>query len=180
MPSSNGADDRPRTSAEKQRFSSGGRTRFIVLKGRWGRAIDRAVVWATGYSLITKQYALAGQRPYTPTLLLTTIGARTGRRRTVVLPYYPVGDDLVVRGSNGGGPTDPHWVHNIRASEHAWIRVGRRNMAVNAHVSTGDERVGLYDELCRQSEMTATYQQMCAPRELPLVVLSPIDSGRPS
>lgn len=171
-----GADHRPRTSDEKQRFSSGGRTGFIILKGRWGRAIDRAVVWATGYSLITKQYAMAGRRPYTPTLLLTTIGARTGRRRTAVLPYYRVGDDLVVRGSNGGGPTDPHWVHNVRASPHAWIRVNRVNKAVRARVATGAERVELFDELCRQSEMTATYQQMCAPRELPLVVLSPIES----
>ncbi len=52
-------DQRPRTSREKMRFASGGRTWFIVLRGRWGRAIDKAVVWATGYSLVTKQFALA-------------------------------------------------------------------------------------------------------------------------
>ena len=169
---SGGSDDRrPRTSADKRRFSSGGRTGFIILKGRWGRAIDKGLVWGTGYSLITKQYALAGGRPYTPSLLLTTIGARTGRRRTSVLPYFRVGDALVLRGSNGGGPTDPGWVHNVRANPAAWIRVRCRNRPVLAHVAVGDERVELYDELCRRSDMTRVYQEMCAPRELPLVVV---------
>ena len=168
---SGGSDHRPRTSADKRRFSSGGRTGFIILKGRGGRAVDTALVWGTGYSLITKQYALAGGRPYTPTLLLTTVGARTGRRRRAVLPYFRVGDDLVVRGSNGGGPTDPGWVHNVRANPAAWVRVRCRTRPALAHVATGAEREQLYDTLCRMSDMTRVYQDMCAPRELPLVVL---------
>jgi deazaflavin-dependent oxidoreductase (nitroreductase family) len=164
-------DHRPSTVAEKQEFSSGGRTGFILLRGRWGLAIDRAVLWLTGYSLMTKQYCMAQRHPYQPTLLLTTIGARTGRKRTCGLPFFKVGDDLVVRGSNGGGPTDPHWVHNIRANGDARIRFHWRSRAVKAHVASGEERERIYARLSKMSDSTEMYQKMCAPRELPLVVL---------
>ena len=38
--------------------------------------------------------------------MLKTIGAKSRELRTACLPYFKVGDDLVVRGSNGGGSTD--------------------------------------------------------------------------
>ena len=164
---------RPVTIAEKEKFSSGGRRHMIWLRGRWGLKIDRAVLWATGYSLMTKQFALALRHPYVPTLFLTTVGARTRKLRTNAMPYFPVGNDLVVRGSNGGGPTDPHWVHNVRANQHAWIRVNRKTRPVHAHVAAGEERERVYAALCEASYSTKMYQDMCAPRELPLVVLRP-------
>ncbi len=173
---SGATDSRPRTAAEKERFSSGGRRSRIWLRGRWGLAIDRAVVWSTGYSLVTKQYAAAQGQPYQPTLMLTTIGARTLRRRTACLPYFRVGDAWVVRGSNGGGPTDPHWVHNVRTHTTAWVRIGWRTVPVRAHVSNGEERERLFETLSKRSPSTEAYQQMCAPRELPLVVLRPVDA----
>ena len=129
------------------------------------------MIWATGYSLVTKQFALAGRKPYQSTLMLTTIGARTKRLRTSVLVYFAADGDVVVRGSNGGGPTDPHWVDNVRADPHAWVRINRKTRPVHAHVAQGAERDRLYEELCRQTPTTAAYQEMCAPRELPLVVL---------
>jgi deazaflavin-dependent oxidoreductase (nitroreductase family) len=103
--------------------------------------------------------------------LLWTIGAKTGETRSACLPYFRVGDDLVIRGSNGGGATDPHWVHNVRKHPQAWIRVNRRNRPVRAHLAAGAEREKIYADLARQSRSTELYQKMCAPRELPLVVL---------
>ena len=103
--------------------------------------------------------------------MLRTIGAKTHELRTACLPYFRVGDDLVVRGSNGGGATDPHWVHNVRAHPEAWIRVHRRERPVHAHVAVGEERARLFARLSDMSASTAAYQRMCAPRELPLVVL---------
>ena len=52
-------DLRPSTSAEKERFSSGGRRSILILRGPTGLRIDKAIVWATGYSLMTKQYCVA-------------------------------------------------------------------------------------------------------------------------
>lgn len=167
----NEIDQRPETSADKERFSSGGRRSMLLLRGPTGLKIDKAIVWATGYSLMTKQYCVALGEPYSPTLMLTTIGARTRELRTACLPFFRVGEDLVLRGSNGGGPTDPHWVHNVRTHPHAWVRIDRKSRPVHAHVARGEEREQLYQVLCRKTPTTARYQKMCAPRELPLVVL---------
>src|SRR5690349_15563823 len=128
-------------------FSSRGNTRWVVLRGSWGRRIDRFLVRHTGYSVVTWQYSKAGGNPYQPTLLLTTIGRRSGALRERALPYYPDGDRVVVLGSNGGGPKDPDWVWNIRANEAAWIRVKRRDLAVRATVASGDERARLFTQI---------------------------------
>ena len=63
--------------SDKERFSSGGKRHLLLLRGPTGLAIDKAILWATGYSLMTKQYCLAMGEPYAPTLMLRTIGART-------------------------------------------------------------------------------------------------------
>ena len=164
-------DHRPRTVAEKERFSSGGKRHRILLRGKWGLAIDTFLLWLTGYSLMTKQYMSAVGAPYQPTLLLYTTGARTGKRRRCGLPFFMVDGNYVVRGSNGGGPTDPHWCHNVRAHSEAKIRVRGRTKRVVAHVSEGEERAVLFEKLDAMSPSTGAYQRMCAPRELPLVVL---------
>ena len=164
-------DHRPETAYEKAKFSSGGRTHYIILRGKWGLAIDTAVLWLTGYSLQNKQYCLAHGTPYISCLLLSTTGARTGKRRTCGLPFWRVNDDYIVRGSNGGGPTDPHWCHNVRKNPDVSIRVRRKTKQVKAHVAAGEERERLFEIMKQKSSSTEMYQNMCSPRELPLIVL---------
>jgi deazaflavin-dependent oxidoreductase (nitroreductase family) len=60
-------------------------------------------------------------------LVLTTMGPRSGRPRTVVVQYFPDGDDFVVVGANSGMPTDPAWCRNLRVNPRARIEVGRRS-----------------------------------------------------
>lgn len=165
-------EQRPQSVKEKERFSSHGNTRFIVLRGKWGLAVDKVVLWLTGYSLITAQYARAAGDSYQPTLMLYTKGARSGKQRLACLPYYRVGEHLIVRGSNGGGATDPHWVHNIRAHGEVRVRIRRSTRATCAHVASGEERAHLYEALCKLSRSTSYYQTMCSPRELPLAVIN--------
>ena len=164
-------ETRPTSYKDKERFSSGGKTYLLILRGKWGQKIDKFIVWLTGYSVITKQYSLATGEVYRTTLLLKTIGSKTHRLQTAALPFFVVGDEFVVRGSAGGGPTDPQWVHNIRKSSEVWVRINRKNKPMHAHVAQGLEREKLYKTLCGMSASTASYQKMCAPRELPLVVL---------
>lgn len=156
-------------------FSSRGNTRWIIVRGALGQRFDRFLVRHTGYSIITWQYAKAGGNPYLPTLLLTTIGRRTGRLRTKALPYYADGDRYLVLGSNGGGPKDPDWVWNVRANDAAWIRVRRRDIAVRAHVAEGDERDRLFTQITAQRDSLARYQERASTygREVPIVVLTP-------
>ncbi len=157
------------------RFSSGGRGHWIILRGAWGRAIDRWLVRWTGWSMITWQYTRAAGRPYQPSLLLTTIGRKTGLLRGSVLPYYPVDGALVVCGTRGGGPYDPLWVGNVVADPHCWLRVGRRLVPAIAHVAEGAERDTLFDEVARQHGGLRRYQGQAAMygRQIPLVVLTP-------
>ncbi|HEX7096783.1 MAG TPA: nitroreductase/quinone reductase family protein [Acidimicrobiales bacterium] len=161
-------------------FSARGNTRWIVLRGPIGRAIDREIVRRTGYSVITWQYARAAGNPYQPTLLLTTIGRKTGMRRERALPYYRDGGRLVVIGSNGGGPRDPDWVWNVRANPTAWAWIKRREVPVVAHVAEGDERARLFAQITSERDSLARYQQRASQfgREVPLVVLESRD-GRP-
>ena len=159
------------------RFSARGNTRWIVLRGARGRAVDRFLVRHTGFSVITWQYAKAGGNGYQPTLLLTTIGRRSGALRTRALPYHEVDGAFVVIGSNGGGPRDPDWVHNVRADGAAWVRVRRRDVPVRAHVADGDEHARLYADITARRDSLARYQERATTfgRRVPLVVLAPID-----
>lgn len=161
---------------EQIRFSAQGRSWMIVLRGRWGAAIDRFLVRWTGFSMITWQYSLATGRPYSPTLLLTTIGSRSGQLRTTPLPYYPVGDELVVCGTRGGGPTNPMWVGNLRANPLCWLRINRQLVPARARVAGGTERDELFETVCSRHLGLRRYQQQAAThgREVPLVVLTPL------
>jgi deazaflavin-dependent oxidoreductase (nitroreductase family) len=166
-------DEQPEP-ATALRYSARGNTRWIVLRGKRGQQIDRFIVRHTGFSVITWQYAKAGGNPYLSTLLLTTIGKRTGQLRTKALPYYRDGDRRVVLGSNGGGPNDPDWVWNIRANSAAWIRVSRRDRAVHAHIATGEERERLFAQITATRDSLARYQERASTfgREVPIVVLT--------
>jgi deazaflavin-dependent oxidoreductase (nitroreductase family) len=156
-------------------FASYGRTWMIVLRGSWGRAVDQFVTKWTGISLISLQYALAGGRPYTPSLLFTTIGRRTGRLHTVVLPYVVDGDSIVVIGSRAGGPYDPHWAHNVRADGRCWIRVARHEVPADAHVAMGEERERVFKVVADKKPNIPRYQERASTfgREIPLVVIEP-------
>ena len=158
-------------------FSSRGNTRWIVVRGPAGRAFDRWLVRATGVSVITWQYSKAGGNAYQPTLLLTTIGRKSGQLRTRALPYYP--DDegrLIVIGSNGGGPRDPDWVWNVRENASAWVCVGRKRRPARAHVAAGEERQRIFEMINARRDSLARYQERAATfgREVPLVVLQPL------
>jgi deazaflavin-dependent oxidoreductase (nitroreductase family) len=167
--------------AGRQRFSARGRTWLIVLRPPWGQPVDRFFVRWTGFSPMTFQYAVAAGmrvrsafRESRQVLLLTTIGRRSGALRTTVLPYFRYGHDLVVCGSNGGGPRDPHWTDNIRAEPRVWIRVDGPQRPATARVAEADERAAVFPVVARQHRGLARYQRQASTngRDVPLVLLT--------
>ena len=144
-----------------------------LLFTKQGLALDRFLVRWTGHSLIGREFAKSIGMPEPESLLLCTTGAQTGRRRSAVLPYYRVGEDLVVVGSNGGGPTDPHWAANVRAHPAASIRLDRKLRHVRARVADGEERERIWRQITGGRGPYVRYQEMAHPRVLPVVVLSP-------
>jgi deazaflavin-dependent oxidoreductase (nitroreductase family) len=153
---------------------------MIVLRAPWGQPVDRFVVRWTGFSPMTFQYAAAAGAPLREAaadarraLLLTTVGRRSGLLRTTVLPYFELGEDVVICGTAGGGPSDPRWVDNVRADGRVWIRIDRVASAAEAHVAEGDERVEVFDVVARQHTGLRRYQKQASRhgREVPLVVI---------
>ena len=89
-------------------------------------------------------HGVVSQPPF-PILLLSTTGARTGRRTTV-----PVGfkvDDkgrVVVVASKAGAPRHPAWFHNLRANPAVTVELGDGTFQARAVVTEGEERDRLY------------------------------------
>jgi F420H(2)-dependent quinone reductase len=57
-----------------------------------------------------------------PVIIVTHIGNKTGAARKTPLMRVKDGNNYVLLGSQGGAPTDPAWVHNLRANPHVEIR----------------------------------------------------------
>lgn len=74
-----------------------------------------------------------------PSLLLHTVGAKTGKPRTAALSYARDGDDYLVVASKGGDPKAPGWYHNLKANPSVEINVGPKRFRVTAQpVVPGD------------------------------------------
>lgn len=98
-------------------------------------------------------------------LLLTTTGARTGKRHTAPMMYRRDGDRLVVFASNAGAPAHPGWYRNLVARPEATVELGRETFEVNAVITTDEERERLW-KLFPFPE-----HQERAGRQIPVVVL---------
>lgn len=67
-----------------------------------------------------------------PTLILHTVGAKTGQQRANSLAYAKDGDDYLVVASKGGEPKAPGWYHNLKANPEVEINVGPKRFGVTA------------------------------------------------
>ncbi len=146
--------------------------RFAVSP--FGAALDVYGVRYTGHSLVSFLFAWTYGSPYNRPLLLETTGARTGKRRRAVLPYFPAGDSIAIVGSRGGMPHDPNWVHNLRADPHVGIWIDRERRAVRARVASGEERAVLWTEICERAPVYISYQKRATTREIPVVILEDV------
>jgi deazaflavin-dependent oxidoreductase (nitroreductase family) len=111
----------------------------------------------------------------TRSLLLRTIGAKTGQRRTNALTYAQDGTSYVVVASMGGAPRSPGWYHNLRADPDAEIQVGTKRMPVHARFVEVDDpdRNRLWQLADRKNSGRYTAYQRKTERQIPLVVLTP-------
>jgi deazaflavin-dependent oxidoreductase (nitroreductase family) len=103
-------------------------------------------------------------------LLLTTVGRRSGEKRTSPLFYDTAGDAYVVIGSKGGANTPPNWYLNLRANPQAEVQVAREHFTVHARVATGKEREQLWEQMVQLYPPYREYQKKTR-REIPVIVL---------
>jgi deazaflavin-dependent oxidoreductase (nitroreductase family) len=76
------------------------------------------------------------------TLVLTTIGAKTGSERTTPVAWFPGGDDTwIIAASAGGATGNPAWYHNLAAHpDRVKVELDGKSIDVIADQLHGDER----------------------------------------
>ncbi|MGW6279881.1 nitroreductase/quinone reductase family protein [Kribbella sp. NPDC055071] len=107
-----------------------------------------------------------------PLLLLTSTGARSGRRHTVPLTYLADGASCVVAAAAAGASRNPAWYHNLFARPAVSVEIGDRMLDATARIATGTERERLFGRLAAEYPQLASYQARTA-RLIPMVVLTP-------
>ncbi|WP_330232663.1 nitroreductase family deazaflavin-dependent oxidoreductase [Nocardia sp. NBC_00508] len=106
-------------------------------------------------------------------LLLTTTGARSGLARTNPLAFIRDGDDIVVIASKAGAPTNPDWLHNVRADPEVTLEIGSETVPATATPLTdGPERDRLFAAMVEVMPGFAEYQEK-TDRIIPVVKLRP-------
>lgn len=118
--------------------------------------------------------SVAGGPGVLPTLLLTTIGRKSGKPRPLPLIYGEAGKSYVVIASKGGMPDHPVWFRNLEANPNVDLMVGAKSVKARARVAEGEERERLWKQLVAIYPPYADYQKNASPRVIPVVVLDPI------
>lgn len=107
-----------------------------------------------------------------PTLLLTTIGRKSGEQRITPLVFLQHGKDMVVVGSLAGYDTHPAWYLNIKENPGCRVQLDRQKMSANARDATVQERENLWPELTTMFPNWGFFQNQTE-RPFPIVILSP-------
>lgn len=107
-----------------------------------------------------------------PVLLLTTTGARTGRRHSTPLVYVAEGDTIAVIASRVGTDRNPGWYHNLRAHPTAEVLAPRRSGRYTAREAEGEERERLWRRAVMIYPGYEDYRTRAAARRIPVMVLT--------
>jgi deazaflavin-dependent oxidoreductase (nitroreductase family) len=113
---------------------------------------------------------LGGNFEGAPVLLLTSTGAKTGRKHTTPMMYLSEGDRLAVFASKAGAPTNPDWYHNLVANPRATVEVGAESFEVDAEVAGREERDRIYAIQAERYPGFAEYEAKTT-RVIPVVLL---------
>src|SRR5215472_4068166 len=104
-------------------------------------------------------------------VLLTTIGAKTGQRRTTPMMFHRDGARILVIASNAGAPKAPAWFGNLVSQPRVTVEVGDEKYEALATVLSGGERAQKWAELKAAYPFFADHERQ-AGRTIPVVALT--------
>jgi deazaflavin-dependent oxidoreductase (nitroreductase family) len=138
------------------------------------KPVDSPVDWVAAH---TRQYVESnGEEGHlwrgVPTLLLTTIGRRSGQPRRTALIYGRDGDRYVVVASKGGAPEHPLWYLNLREQPEVEVQVGAERFRARARAATAEEKPALWRQMTQIWPAYDEYQTKTS-RDIPVVLLEP-------
>ena len=108
-----------------------------------------------------------------PVVLLTTVGARTGKLRKTPLMRVEHEGEYAVVASLGGAPKNPVWYHNIKVHPHVELQDGTVTADYEAREVFGAEKAAWWQRALEVWPDYADYQQK-TDRDIPVFVLTPI------
>ena len=139
-------------------------------RGVW---FPRGRVVRAGMRMVAGLYRLTGGRSGRHALLLTTVGARSGERRTASLRRFADGDGRwLVVGSASGSAKHPGWFHNLaRSPDKVWVEVGRDRFKVRPELLRGDERAAAWKRVVAEAPQFGGYEHK-TDRDIPVIRLT--------
>ena len=105
-----------------------------------------------------------------PVVLVTTTGAKSGRKLTIPLVYLQEGDHRYIFASKAGSPTHPDWYHNLVANPTVTVEVGTETYEATAVIITGADHDRLYAKQFEAAPIFGEYQQKTT-RVIPVIDL---------
>jgi deazaflavin-dependent oxidoreductase (nitroreductase family) len=125
------------------------------------------------YGLTRGRTTLSSWLAGLPIVMLTTIGAKTGQRRTLPVLGLLDGERIVLIASNYGRRRNPSWYHNLRKNPRASVSVGGVTYEVEAHELTGEERERYFQQGVEMYPGFAIYRRWADGRRIPVIKLDP-------
>lgn len=107
-------------------------------------------------------------------VLLTTVGARSGRPRTSPLACLDIDGLPVVVASAMGADKHPDWYHNIRRNPAVTVETGTQTYPAIAAIPSGEERDRLFARVVEMDPGFADYQTKTT-RVIPVLVLHRVE-----
>jgi len=106
-----------------------------------------------------------------PLLLLTTVGRRSGDRRTSPMMYVADGDRYLVIASNSGAAKDPLWYLNLLADPSVTVELPGRQFRADATPLEDDDYERSWAEIKNRYPFFTEHEQR-AGRKIPVVALT--------
>jgi len=147
---------------------------FTPAQERVGNLVIRVMSALNVFVFRLSKGRLGGRfRGGAPVLLLTTIGRKSGERRTAPVLYLADRDRLVVVASKGGFSTHPFWYKNLESNPSVEVEIGGERRKMTAKRAGDAEKRALWPKLVELYHDFDDYQAR-TPREIPVVILSPL------
>ena len=117
----------------------------------------------------TKSNLLRGR----PVIVLTSVGAKSGKLRKTALMRVEHDGDYAVVASLGGAAKHPVWYYNLKAEPHVELQDGAVKLDYLAREVDGDEKAIWWERAVETWPDYAKYQTKTK-RQIPVFVLEPM------
>jgi len=108
-----------------------------------------------------------------PVIVLTSVGAKTGKLRKTPLMRVEHDGEYAVVASLGGAPKHPVWYHNLTANPHVELQDGPVKKDYHAREVQGEEYAVWFERAVAAWPDYAEYQKKTT-RTMPIFVLTPL------